>query len=206
MSKHGTAYTFGQYNEVHVALTKALPKALTGTDPKKVITVVKNGEALEQALSGVFRSLLDGKAPGNLYLLTVDYGMKVEEAVNRGHYDYVNSSITSQNFSTKQKGKVELVVELIHFDHSISSAEVLKELDRMGYRAADLHELLALGENYPDVQREFPVVALGSVRRSPHGDGRVVPYLWRHAAYRYAYLAWCGPDWLRTLRFAACRK
>ena len=206
MSKHGTAtYTFGQYNEVHVALTKALPKALTGTDPKKVITIVKNGEALEQVLSGMFRSLLDGKAPINLYILTVDYGMKVEEAVNRGHYDYANPSITSQNFSTKQKGKVELVVELIHFDSLISSAEALKELDRMGYRPADLHELLAFGENYPDVQRELSVVALGSVWMHSYGH-RDVPVLLDHAGHRRVNLYWFGLNWAQSWRFAACRK
>lgn len=53
MPKHGTAYELGQYNEVLVAVTRALPKALDGTDPKIVIAGLENrGEALGLALHG----------------------------------------------------------------------------------------------------------------------------------------------------------
>lgn len=51
MPKHGTAYELGQYNEVLVAVTLALPTALDGTDPKAIIAGLKNrGEALGSAL------------------------------------------------------------------------------------------------------------------------------------------------------------
>lgn len=31
----------------------------------------------------------------------------------------------------------------------------------MGYRLAELHELLAFGKRYPGVQRKFPIIAFG---------------------------------------------
>lgn len=46
----GTAYTLTQYNEVLVALTRALPKVLEGTDPKEMIKRVGGGEELEARL------------------------------------------------------------------------------------------------------------------------------------------------------------
>ncbi|MBI1961415.1 MAG: hypothetical protein HYS45_01790 [Parcubacteria group bacterium] len=53
MPKHGTAYELGQYNEVLVAVTRALPAALGGTDPRSIIAGLQNrGEALGSALHG----------------------------------------------------------------------------------------------------------------------------------------------------------
>ncbi len=56
--KHGTA-TLGQFAEVSAAITRALPKALTGFDPKEIIRRVGNGEALERALHDALASLGD---------------------------------------------------------------------------------------------------------------------------------------------------
>jgi hypothetical protein len=138
-----------------------------------------------------------------IYPLRVDYGRSVEEGVKAGRYDLVNPHITSHNFPTKRKGVVEIRVELVHFDIYISTDEVLHEFNWMGYRPADLRELLAFGENYPEVQRKFPVVALGSVWR--RWDGHRVPYLLGCGSLRYLGL---GTDysWFRLYRFAAVRK
>jgi hypothetical protein len=148
----------------------------------------------------------------NFYPITVDYGMNVEdygmnveEAVRLGKYDWVNSSITSQNFPTTRKGKTELRMELIHFDRWISTRKALKGLDRRGYRPAELHELLTLGAQYPDLQREFPIVALASVWQSPNGN-RKAPCLDGTIAGRNLDLCWLGKDWAGNWRFAAVRK
>ena len=45
---------------------------------------------------------------------------------------------------------------------TMESDAVLRELDKRGLRAAELRELLAFGEKYPHVQREFSIAALGS--------------------------------------------
>ena len=146
-----------------------------------------------------------GKAACNTYPLSVDYGRSVEDGVRAGRYDWANSDITSCNFLTKRKGMAEISVEIINFARYISTDGVLRELDRMGYRPAELHELLAFGEKYPDVQREFPIVALGSVWRHRYGD-RGVPYLRRHGSGRPLNLHWVEDGWREFCRFAAVRK
>jgi hypothetical protein len=63
----------------------------------------------------------------------------------------------------------------------------------MGYRPAELSELLAFGENYPEVQRKFPVIAFGSIWR--RWDARQVPYLLGSSSLHYLDLeidhGWC---------------
>ncbi|HEY4476338.1 MAG TPA: hypothetical protein VI954_02465, partial [Candidatus Paceibacterota bacterium] len=97
-------------------------------------------------------------------------------------------------------------VELVQFNRYISTDEALRELDKVGMRPAELHELLAFGEKYPDVQREFPIVALGSVWDDQIGYRCFVPYLHGNGLGRRLFLNWVEGDWREFYRFAAVRK
>jgi hypothetical protein len=57
-------------------------------------------------------------------------------------------------------GDREMVLK--HFNRRIRSEEVVAELDSMGYRPATHLEAYAFAKQYPDFQREFWIVALGS--------------------------------------------
>ena len=146
------------------------------------------------------------KPPVNLtYPIPIDYGMGIEELVRLGGYNWSNNDITSKHFPTKRTGKAEVSVELIHFNRAISSEEAIREMDKMGYRPAEACELLAFGAKYPDVQREFPIFALGSVWRVLDGVRSVVCLL-RGGDLRDANLYWFVNSWFDDCRFAAVRK
>lgn len=157
------------------------------TDPQ--VTGVQNDELLTR----------------NSYPLFVNYGMSVEELVKIGRYELTDQCITSKDFPTKRTGTAEILMEIIHFNRYISTDEVLHELDKMGYRPAELHELLAFGENYPDIQRDFPIIALGSIWQFPFGE-RYVPFLFIYTSKRCLGLDLVDGDWYEVCRFAAVRK
>jgi hypothetical protein len=94
---------------------------------------------------------------------------------------------------------------LYHPDRDIESDDVVKELDQMGLKAAILQELCAFGEKYPDIQREFPIVALGSVCVDPDGV-RHVPDLDYWGARRLLGLDDWDGEWFPHYRFLAARK
>ncbi len=201
MANRGTAsQVTGSYVEFQAAVLRALPRDI---DPDVAFGWTKNGESLACILREALTP--NGKPAGNIYPISVNYDLSVEAAVKLGRYDWTNSDIADKNFPTTRTGKAEVAVELIHFNRVISIKDALSELDKMGYRPAELHELLALGEKYPDVQREFPIVALGSVWQDLFGD-RYVPYLDRHGSKRDLYLNWIEVDWNEFFRFAAVRK
>jgi len=181
------------------------------TSVEQVQTIIESGllaDLRDGNIDGVnrdaFRQLI-GLKRLDTYTLTIDYNRSVEDGVKAGQYDYANSDITSKHFPTERMGMPEVAVELIHFNRDISTDEAIHELDRMGYRPADLHELLALGEKYPDLQREFPVIALGSVWQKP-GGFRSCAYLDGNDSRRYLYLDWVDFRWDDYCRFAAVRK
>jgi len=121
--------------------------------------------------------------------------MLMEEMIAAGQYDSYNRDINSENFPIKESGSLEVNLEFVHLGRNATTDEVEAELDKHGLRPATLAELLAFGAKYPDVQREFPVIASGSVWRG-RGGGRDVPCLvrarvWSRSRSRLACL-WVG--------------
>jgi hypothetical protein len=150
----------------------------------------------------------DEQSKNDEIVLSVDYSRTVQEMINAGKYGWTNDNITEKHFPlpTKLNGKkVSVSTKLFHFNCSISSKDAIAEMDKAGYRPATLAELLALGEKQPELQKEFPIVALGSVWTDAYG-GRHVPYLDVDGFKRGLSLDWFGFDWYGNCRFLAVRK
>lgn len=142
------------------------------------------------------------------YQVTVDYAQTIEEMLKAGRYNHANADINSQNFliAAEKKGKKEkLKIHLIQFTDRLYSENVLEQLNKMGLRAAELPELLALAAEYPELQREFPIIALGSVWQEPDRY-RWVAYLWGKADQRGINLTRFMNQWPPFFRFAAVPK
>ena len=137
--------------------------------------------------------------------VTVDYTKPLDAMITAGNYDYRNDNITTENFPVTGNGTVECEVILVHFDRSIKSEAAITEMEQLDLRPATLTELLAFGETYPEIQREFPIICLGSSWVDSDGY-RNVPYLDRWRAGGRLDLGWFGGGWRRDCRFAAVRK
>lgn len=147
----------------------------------------------------------DIRQAGEIYSVAFNYAEGIEAKVVAGHYDWSNSDITSKHFPTNRTGTVKGGIKLFHFDRNISSEEAIREMDKAGYRPAEACELLDFGKTHPDVQREFPIIALGSIWRDSRSSRSVV-YLGRPGAERGARLFWFDDAWGGYCRFAAVRK
>ncbi|MBI2039244.1 MAG: hypothetical protein HYT22_03130 [Candidatus Niyogibacteria bacterium] len=163
------------------------------------------GDALLDQFVEIMASTRRGANDSNLYPITVDYTLSLERMIAAGHYDWKNDDITAKHFPMKGEGSANVEIQLVHFNRVMESETVIRELDTMGLRPATLEELLAFGAKYPDIQREFPIVALGSVWRYASGF-RSVPFLGRSGAQRHLGLGWFEVRWDENYRFAAVRK
>lgn len=138
------------------------------------------------------------------YPITINYGLSLAEMIKVGKYDSVNSDITEKHFPVNGKGTNEVVTELVHFNRFIESDEVIQELDKRGFRPATIEELLAFGTKYPEMQKQFSIVALGSFWQ--HLGRRHIPFLWCDSNERHLYLHWFEYRWRGNYRFLAVRK
>ncbi|WKZ27323.1 MAG: hypothetical protein QY311_01015 [Candidatus Paceibacterota bacterium] len=140
------------------------------------------------------------------YRVVVDYGQSLAQMIAVGAYDYAISDINASNFPLTGNGRQEVVVETVYYDgREMTTSEVLADLESKGMRPATLPELLALGTSHPDLQYEFPIVALGSVWQHRDG-GRFAPCLDRIGSERGLSLSWYDGRWDDDCRVAAVRK
>jgi hypothetical protein len=151
-----------------------------------------------------FRRLV-GLKPINTFTINVNYDLPLEEMVKAGKYDWVNREITTDKFPSKRKGTAVIDVDLIFFNRDMEWDEVLLALDKMGYRPAELPELLAFGAKYPDIQKNFPIVAFGSVGHNSEGHNIVVG-LFSDYGGRGLRLYWLDSRWRANYRFAVLRE
>lgn len=137
------------------------------------------------------------------YPITIDYGESIEEMIASGCYDRRNGDITSKNFPTAGAGTVQVNTALIHMDKHVHYEVVLAHLEANGLRPATLAELLAFGATYPEIQRQFRVIALGSSWVGAYRN-RFFPFIGRYGRGRVLRL--CYGDNQSFCRFLAVRK
>ncbi len=147
------------------------------------------------------------EAESETYTVEVDYGLPLDEAIAAGKYDTVDNTITAENFPSDKKSKETFGITLFDFKKGMTTDEVLAEFDKLGLRPATLPELLALGAAHPELQREFLIMALGSIWQGADGSNNV-SILGGGGNKRNLGLTWFKRDdiWESRLHFAAVRK
>ena len=85
----------------------------------------------------------------------------------------------------------------------MTSERAVVEMQREGFRPARIEELLALGAQHPELQRSFPIVALGSVWKKSNILFYVPCLCLVFDAYRTLSLGDFGSVWDDQCRFAA---
>lgn len=146
------------------------------------------------------------KAKQTVVTVCVDYTRTLAQLITDGNYDWVNRHITDENFpSPIGQGAVRVDLILLEYPASMTSRQVLADMDREGLRPATVWELLSLGVQRKELpENETIIVALGMVVEV---DGpRRVAYLGRSDRARYLRLDWFDSDWGGGCRCAAVRK
>jgi|GEM_PF-1378792 hypothetical protein len=136
-------------------------------------------------------------------ILFIYPSLSLSDRIAAGKYNWVNSDITEKNFPTSVEKDYEVEYRIFHFNRSISSESAIVETKKEGFRAGNSVELLKLGEIKPELQREFPIVALGSSWRDARG--RRVPVLGRNDDKRVLDLRWFEGVWNDNFRFLGVR-
>lgn len=140
--------------------------------------------------------------------VTVDYSQTKEQMIQVGKYDYVNDFLRDNDpveGKIAGSGIVSVNLELIHFNRAIFTADAIKKIKKKGYELAGDKHLYAIGEQHPNLQKEFPIVALGSVWRGSDGY-RSVACLDGWDDERGLGLHWHGNGWRGGYRFLVVRK
>lgn len=122
---------------------------------------------------------------------------KLSQLIADQKFDWVNLDITDDLFPAPKEIGIDF--KLFHFDKYIFSENAVKKMEKDGYRAANIYELLI----WKEWNNKDWIVALGSV---PEADGiRYVPALLRYDSGRGLNLRWWGLGWSARYRFLGVR-
>lgn len=113
-----------------------------------------------------------------------------------GRYDCVNQDITRRHFRVRPELFTTEDCKVLHFGHTMTTAEVEAAIRVVGYEPAVIEQLLAYGAAHPDEQRQYPIVALGSTWVSDAERGLFyVPYLDMYVRGRHVRLYYVHPGY-----------
>jgi hypothetical protein len=111
----------------------------------------------------------------NTYLVVVNLRQNLEQMIkSSGEFNTARWDINQVNFpitDSKNSGKLKIQIVIKTFKKMMADS-VVKELEKEGLRPATLPELLALAAQYPNLQKRYGIIALGSTwdPNSMHDD------------------------------------
>ena len=109
----------------------------------------------------------------SVHQVTMDYSKSQTDMIKAGNYDWTNNF---GDFPLHGHGQHKVELHLIRFSKNILNSEAVKCMKKHGFKPVKVEYLLAFGAAYPDKQREFVIVALGSDWFDCMGH-RVCPFL-----------------------------
>lgn len=142
------------------------------------------------------------------FLVRVDYAQSLDAMIAAGRYDWKNDYITAKRFKLEGDGNVEFESCLFHFDRYIESPDAVKAIEAADkdnpWSPGKIEHVLSFGAFFPEEQRKYPIIALGSV--ATISGRRSVPVLWESGTGRNLDLPWWSSGWHDDYRFLAVRK
>jgi hypothetical protein len=144
---------------------------------------------------------------GTEFNLMVDYGRSINDSLTAGYYDIISDAVEKEDYPPEEheRGEKKLHFKIIHLNRESTTEEVEQQMARRKCRVATPRELLAFAEAHPELQNQFPVIALGSPKVNDAGQP-VVLVLWSYGGKRGISQNRSDTDWAKGNRFLAVRK
>lgn len=140
--------------------------------------------------------------------IVVDYTKSADTILSEGNFDWVDKRINPDNFTPvfAHEGKKEIRLYLVKFQQGIFTEEVSRsfrnELRMLNFWPGTLWDAVALCTQYPHLQDDYSIVALGSPWKDAMERDHV-PVLKRDKRGRSVRLDKAHFPWRKECRFLA---
>jgi len=95
-------------------------------------------------------------------VIKLDFTKKLKEMIREGDYDFIGVDLDERDFSFAGETEKEVKIHLFSFSKNVDSAEAISEIRNWGFKPITVVELLAIGAQMPDLQKDWDIIALGS--------------------------------------------
>ncbi|MDO8669340.1 MAG: hypothetical protein Q7K65_03540 [Candidatus Buchananbacteria bacterium] len=111
----------------------------------------------------MFSNAVSDRIRQRLFTIRINYDLTIDQMISLGGYYEIDHDISKITFPIIGSGQMEADLRVFPFDHSVESAEVIAEIKQANCQLAKIEHLLFFGAKYPEVQKQLPISALGSV-------------------------------------------
>lgn len=137
--------------------------------------------------------------------LHLDYSQTAEQLIVFNKY--LSTECTNMFFDfpilkEKSEKKTKIRTVLYDFKQEMSTDEIILEMKKNNHRPANIKELVILGVTRPDLQAQFLIVALGSIRKNYFGVN-FAPVLGTQGKKRIIDSLKTDDNWCSGFRFLA---
>lgn len=140
--------------------------------------------------------------------LWVDYGQSLQMMLMAGHYDLKFGDFPPQLFPLEGKGRVEFEARYFSFKRRMSIQSAMEWIPRENkvnlWSPARIEHVFSHGAVFPNEQRKFSIVGLGSIARI--NEKNYAPVLHGSSFERVVALGWCDNDWPAGTHFLAVHR
>ena len=135
------------------------------------------------------------------YPVTIDYSLSLANMIKASKYVWVKDIITEKMFPVKGQGVIAYELVLCHYNRRTESGEVKNLIRSVGLEPSPMEDLLAFGVKYPEEQRFYPIIALGSEAEVRYK--RYLPVLHGFGSERSLCVNFYDQRWSGKCRFLA---
>ncbi len=153
-------------------------------------------------IKGKKRQLISSPELSDEIILTVDYSQNLEQMIKYCKLDLYE--FEDCPFPDELINKEVAVFTKLYSFEEISVEDIVKKMNKDGYRPARIEELLALCKKFPKLQSNFPIAAIGFW--SDAHIFRQMPVLTMRSSKRVLELVYLYEYYASDYRFLAVRK
>jgi len=179
-----------------------------GGGSEEIVSALSNQDLLKRIAEMIID---DFEKPEGPFEIIIDYERSLGEMIRAGNYNWVSDGILEQEgvFEGK-RGEQETEAFLFSFSKRIAIPEIKEKMEKKGFQPARIEHLLAFGATYPEFQKKFPIICLGSTFRETNIGPSLprVPALVFEQGKRCLCLkpSWHLVGWEENCRFLAVRR
>lgn len=166
---------------------------------KELFSQLSSGKITKKRLQAFLQDHHGSSNDAGKYPVFVDYNRSMMRMVIDGRYDHECHDLLVR----RRTGIERVSLELIHMNRDVDTEDVRTYLREKGLLPATVEELLAFGVTYPEVQREFRIVAVGHPDSSSNEGLGKVGYLHGNGSRRHVTISDSKHTWEKDCRFLA---
>ena len=139
------------------------------------------------------------------FTLSFNYEYSLAHLIELGHYDHVDPDVAAQQLAMTHHGTHTREAKLVSIERGSEGPAALQALEDGNLVPGVMLEMLEIGHQIPNLQRQHSIIALGATWQDGNGRRRT-PYIGRHEDQRWLGYGMFDLFWPECIRFLAFDK